>query len=228
MPRSDKPKSAVGVFLDRACDLKDWICPAQTLHSRAFLSRYQAMAGVRIDVDRRFVEATDGRAVIRVPLPESPENFPISQPRRPDLISTVVIDAARVGNVLIKDVPKKSRYRPELLLARVSAGDNGSVVLSSSSNGTDMKDVSLNVLEGHYPNTDEAYPPAGNPICSFSVSADFLARLAKYCKSHADGAAGWVEIVLYECESSPRFGFFITLTDGRVVSGLSTTARKDA
>lgn len=214
MPKADDKLKPGGVFLDRACDLKDW---ADAAHPR-----YPALAGVRIDVKRRFAEATDGRAMIRVPLPESPEGFPVSQPRS-SLTNGVVVDAVKIGDVFAKDVPKKS-YRPELLLVKVSSGDNGHVVLSST-DGAATKDVSLGVLEGCYPDTNEVWPPPGDPVCSFSIGADFLAKLARYAKAHADG---WVEVALHGHERSLQLSFSITLKDGRVVSGVSTTARKDA
>ena len=187
-----------------------------------------------------FVEATDGRMILRVPVVKVPDfpNGPTLQPEPGDsVIPRSTLDAA------VKSIPKGRALKnlpyavQDTLSCALLSRNNGTVSLTTSDLETvDVK--TAKVPEKGYPDTDLCFPSA-EPTFTATLSASRLEALACYaCRYGRDDAETGRVIVLefrqsvatvsedddtpagLQLENDQRVTVRIPLSHGREATGL--------
>lgn len=162
----------------------------------AFTSKDAAryvIQGVHLDVQRRFVEATDGRMLVRVPVTEHVDEFPAVTDKRETCESAIVPVAAL--KKALANVPARTTL-PVLAHVRFSAATaNGDGAPKATMTATDLDaehSVTTRTVEEKYPDTDVVIPNEF-PKLSIALASGLLKRLCEYADKHGAECGGNVD-----------------------------------
>lgn len=142
---------------------------------------------VCIDADRKLVEASDGRILAQVPLPET---HAVEYPPSQSAASTdgnrefgkAVVPAGKLAE-FIKAAPKKPKL-PVLKHAHVSREDEESVRLFQTDVDHEKMEV-VPTFEGSWVDTSKI-PPKKKPKATVRLQGKYLEAIGKYVRQHAD------------------------------------------
>lgn len=199
------------VLLDATCNI--------TAFASTNPTRY-AIQGIH--VTREYVEASDEKMLIRVPLPKvDPAEFPpTTAPAEftPDQILPVkpLLEALKSA----KDA-RKTCSLPICAMVRLSSspavGEKPAKLHLTTSDLENERTVASNPIDGQYPNVDRVIPTA-EPKLSITLSADLLIEIAKYAIAHGEGANHGIRFDFLDNTDPVRFS--INLPDGRKTTGV--------
>lgn len=199
------------VFLDAACNIAAF---ASTEPSRYVING--------IHITRDYAEATDGRMLIRVPLPAvDVESFP------PTSAPTEF-----TGNQILPVKPLQEALRsakeagraaslPICSMIRISsspaAGEKPGKLHLTTNDLENERTIAAKPIDGDYPNVDQVIPTA-DPTFSITLSADLLIEIAKYAIAHNDREHHPVRLDFLDNTDPVRFS--IQLPDSRKATGV--------
>ena len=141
------------------------------------VSRY-VLNGVHYNARLGVVEATDGYALVRVPVCRRAEEFPPVKAGEATL-EDCIIPVAAFKKALANTC--KTSALPVLQCARLSGAD-GKVTMAASDLETEQA-VTVKGVEGTYPDCDQVIP-AEEPTLTITVAASLLKRVAEYAERH--------------------------------------------
>lgn len=186
-------------------------------------SRY-ALNGVHYHKEKKVLEATDGRIIIRVPVEQDgddalfpPVPTPLTDPE------DCIIPTGPFKKALV-NIPNGSSL-PILKHARLDTtkdGDKITAIMTTTDVDTNQA-VSSKTIEGRFPHCDHVFPTEA-PKFSITLAPEILVRLAAYANKFAKEKSGIRFDFLSETEAV-RFSF--TLENGQVASGVLMPMRMD-
>ncbi len=169
-PVPEVPAMAQGVLLDAACDVTAFCAPEKM--------RY-ALNAVHVRPADGIVEATDGRVMIQVPLPDQSAagDYPLT-PGQGTPPGEVLIPCDALTRAL-KSAPKKS---PKAILRNVmlTAAPNGRDVVLTTTDCDIAQDLTAHQIDGKFPDTMCCFPPPEKCKGRVMVNATHLGRVLDY------------------------------------------------
>lgn len=196
-PKAPEPLPHTPILIGRHHDISSFASTDET--------RY-VLGGIHYNPQGRFIEATNGRILIRVPVRvHNPEDgFPMTTAGHSVTDECIIpTDQFKEG---LKLIPKKGKIAI-MKYAKVTAnGDNKAVIVSSTLDGE--KAVTTKVIDGQFPNTEHVIPkePAKFKIC---LAPQYLKLIADYANTHGHTKKSGITLE-FDDELSPcRFSFFL-------------------
>ncbi len=169
-----------------------------------------------------YLEATDGRVMIRVPAPHFEASMLPVKGACAELPEECIIPSALLKKA-IKNIPNGGTPTA-MQLARLDA-KNGRVTLTTTDIESEQA-VSAKAIEGTFPNTEQVIP-RGDVVLSVSLNPHLLGVIAAYAEKHASSQNHGVVLHFYKdsLAKSPTevigpIGFQITLADGSKATGV--------
>lgn len=153
--------------------------------------------GVHYHAEKHAIEATDGRVLIRVPVPVSDDFPPLGENRHaaPDCI----IPPAPFKKALA-NVPRKATLPVLQNVALNANGKPGRVILTTNDLDT-QTDLDTKPLDANFPNCDQAIPEE-KPTFSITIAGNILARIADYAIKHGRHAGKYSDGVRFDFTKS--------------------------
>lgn len=205
----EPPPVATGILLKKHHDI--------TMFASNDGARY-AISGVHYHPVKKFMEATNGRILIRVPVVEEFNNeFPPVKGAGVGLPEECQIPPAALKKALA-NIPTKHNL-PILECARLDTVKNEHGVIKATITATDLDDeqaVTSKSIDAQYPNTEQVVPkdPPKFKIC---LAPKYVKLIAEYAVKHATETSGIV--MEFTDELSPMC-FHIDIGNGQKASGV--------
>lgn len=176
----------------------------------AFASKDESrpvLNSVHYNHEKRFLEATDGMILIRVPVKVDEEDaFPpvsINGEAKDCIVPTAAFKKA-LGNI------PKGGNQPILKHLRLTvSGDDEKAKINLAVNDLDTEQcVTVKPMEGGYPDT-ELVIPKEEPTLTITLSSRILMQIAAYAEKHgkASGSGTAVKLSFTDALSKVRFSF---------------------
>jgi len=178
--------------------------------------RRYVLQSLHID-SRGFVEATDGRKLLQVPVNSCAEEFPsLGHPYGPgDTLMPMAAVKKALGNR-----PK----RPTLpILANVLVSEDeckGKLCLSTTDQRTDQT-VAVPPIDGNYPNTDLFFSKQPEPTATVTLSAYHLRAFCDYAIKHGEHRDKDMRSITFAItDDASQVYLTIAIADGEQATGL--------
>lgn len=195
---NDKPKT---VLLSRHHDITAF---CSTNASRMVIT------GVHYNAEKKRLEATDGMALITVPIEgDGAESCIIPSKFFKSMVAKATAYAAKVASKvwLMTDLRKSQ------------LGDSTRVRICVEQNDSESS-ATANAIEGGYPNIDMVWP-SKEPVFTINVSGRFLKSLGTYAVAHGSHSSDAVKLEFFDPHEAVRFTIKLPSDpDGVGVQGL--------
>jgi len=173
-------------------------------------NRY-AIQSVHYHHDKKLVEATDGRVMIRVPVVEDKDGVfpPVSvNGEAKDCIIPIAPFKKALGNVQKSNLPICEHLR---LSVSEKAGTPGLINLCTTDLDTEQN-VTTRPIDAQYPNVDQVLPTEETKF-SYCLSAKILKQIAEYAERNGHAANGTDIPVKFEFTEELRGVKFSVMLD---------------
>lgn len=185
-----------------------------------------------VHVTREYAEATDGKMLIRVPLPKTdPAEFPPTT--APSEFAPGQILLVKPLLEALKSAKDAGRSCPLPICAMVrlssspAVGEKPAKLHLTTSDIDNERTIVVKPIEGSYPNVNQAIPTA-EPKFSITLSADLLAEIAKYAIAHGQSDKHDNHGIRFDfLDSTDPVRFSINLPDGRKTTGVLMPMRME-
>lgn len=184
-------KEAKAALLGRIHDIRDF---ASTDETRFIIG------GLHYDPARGFIEATNGRMLIRVPVTAPADEFaPVADK---GVAADVIIPVAPFKKALA-NVPKNGPAPIQRHIRLSVAGIPGMQRVTMTTSDLDTEQVvSAKAIEGVYPNTEQVIPNA-EPDLTICLAPNILEPIIDYCKKNGGERHQSIKFGFYKDEHTP-------------------------